>query len=417
MQTNKVRKLRKKFNAEEPIWRIESVIHDGSWYDVEKWARISKVSEEEIRKWISNNESKLIKSNLDSYRVGYDDIVNWYEEQGIDTEESIVPSNFPPKLWAGNTETEFFINAPRRRVGTINFAAADTELYEKIVEILKGVGKILPDKGNRYRAYGLSAIHMRNLLSKGLSEEEYKSLDMKTRASLLQRELIDLPDEWLEQSLPFYSRIFAPGILKPSMSTIEIYLPDKYDLQSQITIWVITAMKKFDEQASVPFSGYLSSVLRHWPYDLPDEYLGKELSKFQRERKKAINLATEGTQIDNVPIEDIADIMEISLDEYVALNNEHENWLAEKNATTLTWEDSANEKSGKLLGVTEQLKPDIEKLAEMSLAIVKAAVDTEEWSSAYAVISQVDCSEIDCELKSKLNMNFIIAFSEHLNEK
>lgn len=416
MRANEVRSLRKSFNASEPIWRIESVIHDGSWYDIDKWARVSKVSKDELKEWIVNNEEKLIKSETGSYRIGYDEILKWYKKQDIDPETSIVPSNFPPKLWAGNTEIEFFINAPRRRVGTVNFEVSDAELYSKTVEILKGVGKILPDRGGRYRAYGLSAVHMRNLLSKGLTEKEYESLDIKTRASLLQRELIDLPDEWLEEALPFYSKVFAPGILKSSMPTIEIYLPDKYDLQSQITIWVITAMKKFDEQASVPFSGYLNSVLRHWPYDLPDEYLGKELSKFQRERKRAIDSVTDGNT-DNVPIEEIAEIMEISLEEYIALNDEHENWLAERNATTLTWEDSSNEKAGRLLGVAEQVRPDLDSLANISLAVVKAAVDTEEWKSAYTVISQLDCNEIDCDISAKLSPKFIISFSEHLNER
>lgn len=415
MQTNSVRKLRRIFNEKDPLWRIEALIHDGSWYDIEKWARVSRVSEQEVEDWIENNKDILIKSKLNSYRIGYDNIIAWYSKQGIDPEESIVPSNFPPKLWAGNTETEFFMQAPRRRVGTVNFYASDDNLLFKVIGILRGIGKVLPDKGSRHRAYGLSAVHMRNLLCQGLTEKEYESLDVKTRASLAQRELIDLPKEWLEEALPFYSKIFAPGILKPSMSTIEIYLPDKGDLASQITIWIITAMKKFDEQASVPFSGYLSSVLRHWPYDLPDEHLGKELSKFQREKKKAIDQASNGEFNDNIAIEEIADIMEISLDEYITLNNEHENWLAEKNATTLTWEDSANEKKGTLLGVVEEVKPDIEGLARMSLAIVKTAVDTEEWESAYQVISQVDSNNIDINIRGKLTTKFLIAFAENLN--
>jgi len=46
-------------------------------------------------------------------------------------------------------------------------------------------------------------------------------------------------------------------------------------------------MQKFDETQPIPFSGYLSNVLRLWPYDLPDNELGKPLSKFQRIRAKA----------------------------------------------------------------------------------------------------------------------------------
>ena len=415
---NEARQLRKEFNARSPKWRIESVIHDGSWYDIPKWAKVAKVDEDDIREWIKNNGNNLIKSRLNSYRTKYEDIINWYEKEGIDIEQSIVPSNFPPKVWTGKTETEIFIEAPRRRVGTVNFEVETEDILEKVSTILRGVGRVSPEGGSRYRAYGLSAIHMRNLLSKGLTFEEFKSLDLRIRSILLQRELVDLPDEWLKEALPFYSKIFAPGILRPSMSTIEIYLPDRADRQSQIMIWIILAIKKFNEEASVPFSGYLSNVLRYWPYDLPDEFLGKELAKFQREKKKAIeSILPENGEKGKIPVEELAELMEISLEEFLSLNEEHENWLAELNATTLTWEDSANEKKGELLGTSEQLKPNIELMSRISMAVVKSAVDTKEWNSAYLIIKHLDTPEIDEELKTKLSSEFISKFAEHLNNK
>ena len=52
-------------------------------------------------------------------------------------------------------------------------------------------------------------------------------------------------------------------------------------------------MCKYDEKSNVPFSGYLANVLRRWPYDLPNNELGVELAKFQRERSKAIAKAGE----------------------------------------------------------------------------------------------------------------------------
>lgn len=413
MMVEKREKIRKDFNSRDDIWRIEAVIHDGNWYDIPKWKKVAKVSKAKLLKWIKENEDKLIKSELNSYRVGYDEIIRWYEENDLDLEESLVPDNFPPKLWGETTETDVFINAPRRRVGTVNFVA-NNELYKKCVKILKGVAKITPDLNNRYRAYGLSATHMKTLLSKGLTTKEFNSLDLKTRASINQRELIDLPKEWLEDALDFYVNTFAPSVLRSSMSTIEIYLPDRNDIHSQTVIWVITAMKKFDEKASVPFSGYLSAVLRCWPYNLPDEHLGKELSRFQRERKKAIDNLNDNNKNDNIPIEDIAEAMEMSLEEYIRLNNEHENWLAEKNATTLTWEDSSNEKKGVLIGVAENPKINYKKKAEMSLAAIEAGLETKDWKSTFIIIEQIDKDEIDEDIRSKLSMEFIMKFAKQL---
>ena len=411
------KKLEKKFQSKDKIWRIEAVIHDGNWYDIKKWRRVAKVQKEDLLKWIDENEDILIKSDLGSYRVGYDEIIKWYEQEDIDVEQSIIPNNFPPKLWCNITETDAFLNAPRRRVGTLSFVAENRDLLQKCITILKGTGKIMPDIDGRYKAYGLSAIYMRNLLSKGLTKRELESLDIKTRAVLMQRELADLPEKWLEEALDFYANVFAPQALRSSMPTISIYLADGNDIHSQTIIWIITAMKKFNEDASVPFSGYLSTVLRHWPYNLPDEHLGKELSKFQRERKRAIDLAeAQGHERNNVPISVIAEIMDMPMKHYIILNSEHENWLAERNATTLTWLDSANEKKGKLVGIRRPIKADKRKLFKLSIAIVKTAVDTEEWGLAYDVISQIDANNIDEDIGERLSESFLAKFEEYLGD-
>lgn len=417
LEKQRRKQLRQAFNAQDDQWRIEAVIHDGNWYDLDKWRRVAKVPVEMVEEWIENNEDILIQSEEGSYRVGHDEVVRWYDEQEIDIEESIIPNNFPPRLWAGQTETDIFLSAPRRRVSTVSFVVERDGILEKVQEILKGVARVAPDKLGRYRAYGLSAIHMRNLLSKGLTEDEFDSLDIKTRSVLMQRELTDLPEEWVEQALHFYTNKFAPNALKSSMSTISIYLPDRADIHAQTIIWVIRAIQKFDETASVPFAGYLSTVLRHWPYNLPDEYLGKELSRFQRERKKAIDQALEeGYPNNNVPNTVIADIMNMSLEEYIENVEEHETWLATMNATTLTWQDSANEKKGTTIGPPGVVESDSRKLFQISLAAIKAAVDTKEWDCAYRLISQIDIHEVDMNLRDGLTTEYLLALQKHLGE-
>lgn len=416
MNDRSKKEVRERFNSMPQKWRIEAVIHDGNWYDIEKWKKVSKVPLETLEEWIEENEDKLIKSEQGSFRIGYDEIVKWYQEQDLNIEESLVPNNFPPKLWGNSTETDIFLSAPRRRVGTVSFNIERQEVLKKCEDILMGVGKIIPEPDGRYKAHGLSATHMKNLLMKGLTEEEFESLDLKTRAVIKQRELVDLPESWLEAALDFYANTFAPTILRASMSTISIYLPDRHDIHSQTMVWVINAMKKFDETASVPFSGYLSGVLRFWPYDLPDEKLGKELARFQRERKRAIDEAIEqGLSIDgNVPIEAIAAIMDIELSEYIEFNNQHETWLSERNATTLTWEDSSNEKRGVLVGEEEEVHRDVEKLAKLSISAVKAAVDSGDWDSAYKVISHIDESKVDENLGKGLSSSFLKSFRAHI---
>ena len=108
MMVEKREKIRKDFNSRDDIWRIEAVIHDGNWYDIPKWKKVAKVSKAKLLKWIKENEDKLIKSELNSYRVGYDEIIRWYEENDLDLEESLGGTR------REDFETDVFIKNPRK---------------------------------------------------------------------------------------------------------------------------------------------------------------------------------------------------------------------------------------------------------------------------------------------------------------
>ena len=78
-------------------------------------------------------------------------------------------------------------------------------------------------------------------------------------------------------------------------------------------MWVLEAIEKFHESASVPFPGYLDNVLKCWPYNLPSYFLGKELSQFQKDRAKAIDVIKNEFGAEQVfSYEDIADKMGMS---------------------------------------------------------------------------------------------------------
>lgn len=411
--------LTESFYDNDVNFRIEAVIHDGEWYDFKKWLRVSKAKEEELIKWIDEHEDILIKSLDDvSYRVSYDEVIRWYKEKNIDVTTMLIPNNFPPKLWGHKTEVEVFESAPRRRVGTISFEVEDSELLDKCKDILKGVGIIIPDKLNRYKGYGLSAAYMKNTLLKELTNDEYNSLDIKTRNIIMQRELFDFPKDWLVGALQFYIN-YAHTALRGSQSTMDIYLPDKDDQQSQKVTWIILALKKFDETKGIPFSGYLTSVLRHWPYDLPDEHLGKELSSFQRELSKAIKYAQEemGYEGKQVPDDIIIEIMDIEMTYYLDMLSRHGTWLKSRRASTLTWDDSANEKAGLSIGYERPVDRDIETLHDISHASLIAAIETNDWSSAYKMIDAIDHSDLDLSIMNELEEEFLKELRENISSR
>lgn len=392
-----MRDLTNDFKNKDELWRVEAVIHDGSWYTIKKWAKVAKVKEDVVKEYIANNvpsrkNDKFEKLN-DSYRAKYDEIIHWYSLQDdITIEDKIIPNNYPPRLWGGMTEVESFQNAPLRDTSTITFETQDDELLKKCILALSGVARVRLDKGGKYRAYGLSNTYIRQVLTKSLTSEEMKALNVKRRTTMRRRELTDFSPEFVEEAIQFYIP-FTRNVLKNHMSTIKLFLPDTNEIDSQITIWIIEAMRKFDESLPIPFSGYLNSVMRFWPYNLPDEMLGKELSSFQREKQKAIQALTVDEEESGLfSNEDIAEQMNIDFKKYIQLNSEHEAWVNERNSTELNWSDSSNEKTGTLVGANEEKFHDRDLSNSISIALIKSAINTEDFESAGKVITSMDAN-------------------------
>lgn len=202
--------------------------------------------------------------------------------------------------------------------------------------------------------------------------------------------------------------------MKGSMDTIRIYLPDPEDQESQVIYWVISAVEKFDEKSSVPFSGYLNSALRHWPYDLPYAHLGKDLSDFQRKRSKAINTlkkTNEDTDKNFTNLE-IAEQMGVPVSEFNELEEKHRVWLGARTATTLTWDESSDEKlvkddytNGSPVDFSDP--SDIALANKLSVSVISAAINTGLFDDALSVISQIDSSEINMGTIGNVSSEYI----------
>lgn len=396
------------FAKRDPTWRIEAVIHDGSWYTVRKWAKLSKVKDNDIHEWIENNKAKtdLIHMN-DSYRLGYDEIMRWYDDQpDIELDDRLVPNNFPPKIWDGQTEAEALINVPKRQVTEVSLTPNTKELKEKCQDILRGTAILRLYKHGSYRACGLSRKFIISKLQRGLTREEFEIVNPGRKTIMHYRELSDFSEEFLENALKFYVP-FAKTLLRSRMSTLKIYLPTQGDIDMQVAIWIMTALRKFDEQQPVPFSGYLSRVLSFWPYDLPDEILGKELSTFQRNKRKIMNKWIHETGDSHMPDDEIISRMKIDKDTYLRLTKEYQSWLYEHNATQLTWENSSNEKMSDYIWDENEDSHNSELSHKIAIGLMDAALKTENFSEAFKIINTLgSVSEEDYASLQNINNDF-----------
>lgn len=404
---------REKFSKMPEDFRIGLIISDGMWYSLPKWRSLAGVSEKTIKAWIDEylSNGMLIQSeNSQSYRFPLTSVKKWYRDHGFSIKDQLVDFIFPPRVWDDETETEGFLSAPLREIGIVSFSATPEEALT-ITETLRGIARVREFEPGRYKAYCLSASYVREIIEDELTRMNSSfTKKIYSRAEAKRREMSDFSKDFSNGLVLFY-KDFGRTLVKNEMETIKIFLPDPEDQDSQILMWVLAAIEKFDESKAVPFSGYLNSVLKRWPYDLPTAYLGKDLSGFQRQRSKALKRLKKNFGEHSFTTAQIADEMGMEQSKFADLEEKHRTWTGAQNATTLTWDENSDEKMvrGNVSdGLTPRQDPsDIHLIHKLSLATIQAGLNTGLYDDAFSLISQVDSSELNMSLIQSVSEDFI----------
>lgn len=420
MNTSKALFTRKTFYTQPVEFRIGAIVSDGMWYSLPKWRKLAKCTEAEINEWVERNlaNGRLIQAETGakSYRLSLPVLREWYEENNIEQETQIIDFLFPPRIWDDMTEVEGFLQAPLRIISIVSFNVNDLEVANRIIEGLRGYARVREVDSGQYKAYGLDAGVIKSIIDQNAQGHPIKTY---ARSEAKRRELIDFSPKFAHGLVQFYSQ-FGKALVKPIMNTIRIFLPDPEDQNSQVTMWVISAIEKFDETSAVPFSGYLNSVLHRWPYDLPSDHLGKDLSNFQRERAKAIKILDDEAGDNRVAHshEEIAKRMGLSTTTFMEFEEKHQIWIKTQMASTLTWDETSEEKqvttnlSGDFSGGAVDM--DVALANKISYAAINAAIESKKFGDAYFVISQVDTPELNLDQLRNLPPDFVKALTMYL---
>lgn len=412
---------RKTFYSQPVDFRIGAIVSDGMWYSLPKWRKLARCEEDELSSWVAKHmeSGDLVQSATGamSYRFTLDAIKKWYSLNDIPLGTQLIDFLFPPRIWDGMTENDGFIAAPLRTVSIVSFSAEE-EVAKSVIDHLRGLARVREVAPGKYKAYALESKSIRDAIHEALRAYPDAKVKTYTRSEAQRRELVDFTPEFAKNLVLFY-RSFGKTLVKPTMETIKIFIPDEEDQLSQIAIWVLTAIEKFDESSSVPFSGYLNSVLRRWPYDLPAIYLGKELSAFQRVRSRALKKFAEDHSGKHASSEEIAEVLGLSVHDFLELEEKHRAWMRSQSATTLTWDENSEEKlvesnlSGDLTASSGET--DIALAHKLSMAIIDSALETDNYQTAYFLISQIDTSELDFTAVRNLPSDFVASLAAHLS--
>jgi hypothetical protein len=414
---------REEFLKQPVDFRIGGIISDGQWYSFPKWKMMSNCTEEELSAWIEEHmlDGSLLQSptGAKSYRLRLDAMLDWYNDHDLEFPGQLTKFIYPPRVWDGMTEVDGFLKAPLRTIGIVSFNCSNSTA-ERITEELRGIARVREVEPGRWKAFCLNAQYVRSIVASILDEVDDPGKKIHTMTAAKRREMQDFTDEFNRGMLAFYVSYSKENTLKSLMETIRIFIPNEEDQNSQITEWVILAIQKFDESASVPFSGYLDAVLKRWPFDLPQAHLGKELSTFQRNRSRAIKaLKKRFKGREMFTSSELAEEMDISMAKFADLDEKHNVWLRTKRATELNWEGRSDEKeadhhSNIMMGGVGTIPSDTDLAHKLSVAVVSSAIDTGRFDDAYTLISQIDVRDIDMKQVESLSPEFVKALGSKL---
>lgn len=413
------------FLAKSEDFRIGAVISDGMWWAFDKWASTAKVDKDVLKEWVDSSilDGTIEKSatGAGSYRMTTEKVKEWHRNNRIGLDQQIIEGIYPARIWAGITETDGLLGAPRRECATISFSAS-SRVAQEVKRALRGVGRVRYEGSGRYRVFSLSGPYAKGILEATLDRfpksESKGSINISN--SKLRRELIDFPEGFMDDFMPFYM-VFSRVILKNKMDAFRIYIPDREDQDTQIALWVINAVEKFNENASVPFSGYLSSDIRYRLIDLSAEALGKEIYDFQLDRSRAIEKLRIERGEGTYPPADIALYMdmELTLEEYLDLESRYKKWIYEKGHDSMNQKDSSEERTNGATNITsrEHMGTTDPKMAHiLSRATLKAALDTGLYKESMSVLYSIDSPSRQEKNINGLTQDFKDSLEKELKE-
>ena len=361
----KKKMTRKEFMEMPADERMRLCLSDGTWWNAVKLAKQTRETPEDCKKWLQHNARtfELINSG-DAYRMDYDHVVDYYASRGLDINHQLAKFLYVPRLWNNMTEVEALLEAPRREVDIVMWKSSPEEAA-KVRTALRGIAPVHENAKGEYMAIGLSGV----LIKKIAEDLLPTNIRVRIQKMVLRRSLVDLSEEFITPMLQFYIQ-FGFALTRHAWTTMDMFLPTREEKESQMLLWVIRALEKFDEKATVPFSGYLASALRFWPYDLPAYAVGPKVAAYQRKRIKLVRKYGEAFTSAQA-----AEFMDISEEEAIELEHIHKTWKSLRHPDTLASGPSLpdDRPSVEPVAKTSNIVETLELSSKLARTVVKAA--------------------------------------------
>lgn len=254
----------------------------------------------------------LLEGANDSYRFITDELELWRVMSPTLDRNNV---QMKPRYFGGILEDDGWCYAPLQECHLVHFKASGKLTKTKIAELVnEDPSVVFLNEDGLFKIYSATRTATYDRV-KVLKEEhpEYMISGIRLESNLRRRNIHALPKRYLDDMCRHYGQ-FAKVLLRGQMSSIKKHLPDEDDAQQQIYLWVIEAIKRYDDSTSIPFAAFLGTNIRKWVYDLNRKAYGRSIADKELKHARAANEFR--IKHERYPtVEELADLLGDSVDE------------------------------------------------------------------------------------------------------
>lgn len=296
---------------------------DGQWHPSTKiWTRFNEsaklvdplVTKNDMLKALDNlvDKGQLLSGSNQSYRFIAKELEMW---RLLSPTLDRTSQQLTPRYFGGILEDDGWKNAPLRECHLVHFKASERlakSVLSKLVS--EPMDMINLNEDGLYKIYSYNKTKTYDRV-KELKEQfpEYGISGIRLEANLRRRNLNELPSRYLSDMCKHYGQ-FAKVLLRGQTSSIKKHLPEDDDAQQQIYLWVIEAIKRYDDSTSIPFAAYLGTNIKKWVYDLNRKAYGRSIADKELKHSRAIN-EFRTREERNPSTEELADLLNANIEE------------------------------------------------------------------------------------------------------
>lgn len=407
--------------------QVGFILSDGQWYTADKIRSIMRLKNDGLVQPIIDKmveDGKLLKHPYaPSYRMSYEQLKDWRSKHGVAEDEQIIDRILYPRIFGTGskrcTEVELFQQVPLHRIGYVNFMLATGADVKKLKKDMGYIGDFKEVAPGKYKLHCLAANYVRQKLAayeqaNGGPGTFFQPRSLNSYNVSYRRELYEFDQNQIADLIRFYVQ-FGQVLVPLVKKTFDAYLPDSDKIgidgkssvrqlrESLVMGWIIKIIRKYKEKDPTPFAAYIMKALPKEAFDFAASQIGKDLNKFQLEKVRAINNLKkidkkEGREVlDYYSDEQLLKIMhehgyDITLDEFRAFDEDLKTWQKTRSPQSLQWSETGEERrvedkrQDSALVMASDATADLESQFRIQRAVVRAALDTEDWDSAIRIL-------------------------------